>query len=183
MATKRSCRAPIPFEVSGGTPSVASTNGSAIEASSVRASRARPRVRSLRPRCSRLALAADAQSHVPARRGADPQQGGLHVGPVPRRGQGQERLQALPARLRSAVRLRSAALRSVGPALQSRRPGAQPDARQADAGGRARRRPALRDRLRLLQDHLQLDRAGRAVRRSGRRTRCAASKSSPRRSS
>ena len=36
----------------------------------------------------------------------------LHVRPVSRRGQGKERLQALPARLRSAVRLRSAALRS-----------------------------------------------------------------------
>ena len=65
------------------------------------------------------------------------------------------------------VRLRGAALRSVRPALQSRRSRPQPDAGQADAAGAARRRAAHRARLGLLQDHLQLDRAGRAVRRSG----------------
>ena len=92
---------------------------------------------------------------------------GCTSGPVSRRGQRQERLQALAARLRPAVRLRSPSLRSVRPPFQSRRPGEQPDAGQADAAGSPRRRPALRDRFRLLQDHLQLDRPGRPLRRSG----------------
>ena len=60
-------------------------------------------------------------------------------------------------------------------------PGAQPDARQADAAGGARRRAAFRNRLRLLQDHLQLDRAGRSVRRSGGGRGDAGWKSSPKR--
>ena len=42
----------------------------------------------------------------------------------------------------------------------------------------ARRRTALRNRLRLLQDHLRLDRAGRAVRRSGEGHASRGSKSS-----
>ncbi len=65
---------------------------------------------------------------------------GCTSGPLPRRGQGQERIQALAARLRSAIRLRSAALRSLGPPLQSRRPRPQPDAGQAHAAGGPRRR-------------------------------------------
>ena len=85
------------------------------------------RVAGWRRRCS---LPPDApQSEFPARRRSDSQQSGLHVRHLSRRGQGQERIQAFAARLRSAIRLRSAALRSGRPPLQSRRSGPQPDAR------------------------------------------------------
>ena len=91
---------------------------------------------------------------------------GLHLGNVPRRRQGQERIQALAARVRPAIRLRSLALRSFRPPIQSRRTRQEPHARQAHAGSRSRRRAALREGLRLLQDHLRLDQPGRPLRRS-----------------
>ena len=137
MATKSIVSRPIAFEVTGGTQCVDERNSNRLVDRWL-----------LMRRCVRCAAARRcAEGHVPARRRADPEQGGLHVGDLPRRGQGQERLQALAARVRSAIRLRSAAVRSVGPPLQSRRPGAQPDAGQADAAGGARRRTAFRDRL------------------------------------
>ena len=61
------------------------------------------------------------QSELRPRRRADPQQGGLHPGHVPRRGQGQERLQALAARLRSGVRLPRADS-TISPAAASTAP-------------------------------------------------------------
>ena len=75
---------------------------------------------------------------------------GCTSGHVSRRGEGQERFQAVAARLRSGIRLRGAAVRFVRTAVQSRRSVAQPDAGQADAAGGARRRIAHRDQTRRI---------------------------------
>ena len=114
-------------------------------------------------RCCRRA----AQDHVPARRGADPQQGRLHL---------RARATARP-RARTASSSRSAATipqfdyEALLYDLSGRRfnradPGRSLMLAKPTQEVAARRRTALRNRLRLLQDHLQLDRAGRALRRS-----------------
>ena len=112
--------------------------------------------------------------HLRPRRPARDEQGRLLHGHLPRRRQGQERLQAVAARLRPGVRLPVAALRHVRPALQPRRARALADARQADDAGRPRGRPEARPRLALLQPDPRLDRRRRALRRPGDRPRRAA---------
>ncbi len=116
-------------------------------------------------------LAAD---QLRAGRGADPEEGGLQRRNLPRRRAWQERLQALPPRLRSGLGLPRAGGRGGRPPFQPRGAGPEPDAAQADAAGAAPGRSALREEFALLRHHPPLDRRGRAV---GRRD-CLAARSS-----